>query len=113
MPTATSIVSGALRKGVLKRKPCAVCGKLKVQAHHPDYDYPLRVVWLCRKHHSAEHVRMRAAGESAGFSGEITLTFDKPVLKKLRELAKRERRTISAQIEFMIEPYTVSLQQQN
>ena len=41
----------ALRKGTLIKKPCEVCGKLKVQAHHEDYSKPLDVKWLCEDHH--------------------------------------------------------------
>jgi ribosomal protein L34E len=26
-----------------------------VQAHHPNYDYPLQVVWLCSRCHSRLH----------------------------------------------------------
>jgi hypothetical protein len=40
----------------LKPNPCEVCGDvLNVQAHHDDYDKPLEVRWLCRKHHQALH----------------------------------------------------------
>jgi hypothetical protein len=49
----------AIAAGVIVPKPCAVCGAV-AEAHHPDYDTPdahLNVVWLCREHHMAEHVR--------------------------------------------------------
>ena len=41
----------AISCGELKRAPCEVCGKEKVDAHHPDYLSHLNVMWLCRKHH--------------------------------------------------------------
>jgi ribosomal protein S27AE len=41
----------AVRNGTLKKKPCRRCGKSKVEAHHEDYSKPLKVVWLCKKHH--------------------------------------------------------------
>jgi len=44
----------AIKKGKLKRKSCR-CGKRKVDAHHPDYKNPLRVVWLCRTCHGRQH----------------------------------------------------------
>lgn len=47
-------VGNALRDGKLQRFPCMVCGE-KAEAHHPDYDRPLDVVWLCTKHHSQAH----------------------------------------------------------
>lgn len=45
----------AIRRGDLVRQPCVVCGHEKVLAHHPDYDKPLDVVWLCPKHHIWHH----------------------------------------------------------
>lgn len=47
--------ASALKRGILVREPCEVCGEANVDAHHDDYDRPLRVRWLCRKHHKAEH----------------------------------------------------------
>ena len=41
----------ALRKGILVKQPCEVCGEVKVEAHHEDYSKPLEVNWLCEKHH--------------------------------------------------------------
>lgn len=35
--------------------PCAVCGNPEVQGHHTDYNEPLDVMWLCRKHHRLVH----------------------------------------------------------
>lgn len=52
---AYQIFYSYLRKGKIKRQPCIDCGKSKSEAHHPDYNYPLRVMWLCRKHHAEEH----------------------------------------------------------
>lgn len=44
---ARRAVSAALARGALVRTPCVVCGNPEVQGHHPDYDRPLEVVWLC------------------------------------------------------------------
>lgn len=52
---ARHAVSNAIRDGKLKKQPCAICGELKVQAHHEDYSKPLEVVWLCNKHHKEKH----------------------------------------------------------
>lgn len=49
------MVWSALRSGKLIKKPCEVCGKQKVQAHHSDYTKPLEVQWLCTEHHAREH----------------------------------------------------------
>ena len=39
----------------IPRKPCEVCGALKVDAHHDDYEKPYEVRFLCRKHHMEHH----------------------------------------------------------
>lgn len=54
-------VGAALRLGVIEREPCRVCGNPKAEAHHPNYDMPYDVIWLCRKHHKREHKRLKAA----------------------------------------------------
>lgn len=48
-------VNDAVRYGRLTKLPCFCCGNEKVEAHHPDYDRPLDVIWLCKKHHSEIH----------------------------------------------------------
>jgi len=48
-------VNNALRAGRLTRLNCKVCGELKTEGHHPDYSQPLKVIWLCKKHHMEEH----------------------------------------------------------
>lgn len=52
---AHAVVAQALRSGRLIRQPCEVCGAVRVDAHHPDYNRPLDVCWLCRRHHRAIH----------------------------------------------------------
>lgn len=51
---ANAMVTRAVRAGLLKKQPCWVCGE-KALAHHPDYDSPLDVVWLCQPHHKQAH----------------------------------------------------------
>lgn len=48
-------VSNAVRDGRLLKLPCLECGCVEVEAHHPDYDSPLDVIWLCVKHHKEVH----------------------------------------------------------
>jgi hypothetical protein len=46
----------AIEAGILVRMPCEVCETINdVQAHHDDYNKPLDVRWLCRKHHREHH----------------------------------------------------------
>lgn len=50
----------AVKAGILTPQPCAVCGSLEVEAHHPVYegeDAYRNVVWLCREHHVLETMR--------------------------------------------------------
>lgn len=50
-------VQAAKRAGVISPEPCEICGAEKAEAHHPDYDRPGDVQWLCRKHHQQLHSR--------------------------------------------------------
>jgi hypothetical protein len=56
-------VKKALYSGQLVRQPCEVCGDPKTDAHHPNYDEPLRVNWLCRLHHAARHIEEKNAAK--------------------------------------------------
>jgi hypothetical protein len=58
-------VSNAIRDGRLIRQPCLICGD-KAEAHHPDYDAPLDVVWLCTLHHKQAHALVREQERSQG-----------------------------------------------
>lgn len=42
-----------IRRGILKRQPCVLCGTFPAEPHHHDYSKPLEVTWLCRAHHLA------------------------------------------------------------
>lgn len=53
---ARTAVNNAVRDGRLQRTPCVVCGYEMAVGHHPDYDKPLSVVWLCRPCHAAVHL---------------------------------------------------------
>ena len=58
-------VQKALKTGVLVREPCehrdrGDCSG-HMEAHHEDYSKPLKVRWLCRRHHNGEHARLRRA----------------------------------------------------
>lgn len=45
----------ALKKGILERQPCEVCGEVKSHMHHDDYSKPLAVRWMCTTHHMRLH----------------------------------------------------------
>jgi hypothetical protein len=59
-------LQSALRRKLITREPCVVCGAAKVDGHHPDYDRPAHVVWLCRRHHNALHRQEREEGAVDG-----------------------------------------------
>lgn len=53
-------LNNAIRIGTITRQPCFICGG-KAVAHHPNYDAPLDVVWLCQAHHKQAHALARKA----------------------------------------------------
>jgi len=54
---ARGAVKNALLNGSILRGDCSVahCDNSPIEAHHPDYNKPLEIVWLCRKHHLSNH----------------------------------------------------------
>ena len=57
---AWNLLGAAVRRGKVKKPAsCPRCGTsdYRIEAHHPDYNKPLEVVWLCARCHSAEHGR--------------------------------------------------------
>ena len=61
---AHQIVYHAKKKGLLFNQKCRDCDSLKTFAHHPDYSKPLEVMWLCHKHHTLEHIKLKSLGIS-------------------------------------------------
>lgn len=57
---ASKKIYRAIRDGKITRP--ATCSKADstcrgdIQAHHPDYDKPFGVIWLCTSHHQREHL---------------------------------------------------------
>ena len=58
--SAQVALNNAVRDGRVTVMLCFCCGK-KAEAHHPDYDRPLDVVWLCAAHHKQAHAATREA----------------------------------------------------
>lgn len=57
---AHAATRSAIRRGLLVPRPCTVCGDPKADAHHEQYETPLRVEWLCRRHHRQHHLAKEA-----------------------------------------------------
>lgn len=56
---AQRLANYAIRIGhIKKRKVCSKCGAdgKRMEKHHPDYDKPLDVVWLCATCHAKERI---------------------------------------------------------
>lgn len=68
---AQTAVGNAIRDGKLVKKPCAVCGSIKVHGHHEDYSKPLDVTWLCAAHHKQLHSKKENRHPSDGPRQEI------------------------------------------
>jgi len=52
---ARNRINNAISRNKLKRQLCCVCGSPKAHGHHPSYDKPLNVIWLCALHHKQIH----------------------------------------------------------
>lgn len=53
-------VKWLIKKGLLIRENCTICDTPRGHAHHIDYEYPDRVIWLCLKHHQMAHSKVFA-----------------------------------------------------
>lgn len=56
---AHGCLRNALRRGLVTKQPCEVCGSAEVDGHHDSYDTPMIVRWRCRLHHNALHRAMK------------------------------------------------------
>lgn len=52
---ARALLRRAIQIGKIKKGKCEDCGVRKTEGHHIDYNKPLRVKWLCAKHHRVIH----------------------------------------------------------
>lgn len=49
-------LASAIKRGLIERQPCEECGAEPTDGHHHDYDRPIAVRWLCRRHHRQLHL---------------------------------------------------------
>lgn len=63
---AHSAFKAAVRRGLIQRQPCEICGAVHgragavIHGHHDDYQRPMDVRWLCHLHHRQVHAVLRA-----------------------------------------------------
>jgi hypothetical protein len=57
--TKQCIARSAANQANFSPRPCAHCGAEPAEKHHPDYNKPLEVVWLCRRCHQRLHDALR------------------------------------------------------
>lgn len=53
-------VRGQVISGKIKKQSCLDCNSIETFAHHPNYNKPLEIVWLCRLHHAIEHKKIKS-----------------------------------------------------
>ena len=54
---AQQLLARAPRRGLIKKRSCEACCSKDSQGHHPDYNSPLQVIWLCASHHKDWHTK--------------------------------------------------------
>lgn len=62
---AVNRVNVAIKYHRIQRQPCIICGKIEADAHHHkgySVEHQLDIIWLCDKHHTQEHERLRRYG---------------------------------------------------
>lgn len=53
---ATNLISSRVRRKIIKKEKCLFCKSNKfIDGHHQDYNYPLKVIWLCKSCHKKIH----------------------------------------------------------
>lgn len=60
---AKGMIARLVKLELIRRLPCGICGEEPADAHHPNYDFPLRIAWLCRRHHFQADRILRGSDE--------------------------------------------------
>lgn len=84
-------MGSAILSGKLVRLPCEMCGDKKSEGHHTDYGEPLKVSWLCRKHHEEWH---RNNPPVPGYLDIVMLEVTVDTRQKIKVIASLEAMTI-------------------
>jgi len=107
---AHKLCQKAVKEGRLIRPDkCSNCGvSCKPIGHHPDYDKPLEVVWLCVKCHRILHITF-GKGKNHGGTIGTNIYVDDETKKELDKLAEKDHRAITDEIKFLIDKYKAEL----
>lgn len=97
---ARSAVYNALNAGTLKQGDCAECGAFPTEAHHENYNKPLEVIWLCKKHHEERHhnpstIPSTNQPNTTPSTGHNTLNGNQPIAEA-EAYAEAKRKTYDA-----------------
>jgi hypothetical protein len=90
----------AIRNGIINRKRiCEDCKKDKprIEAHHPDYERPLLVEWLCQSCH-AKHEKHSRKTYPEWFdlsTTHISIRVTEEEKEQYRQLAEKDGRTLT------------------
>lgn len=61
-----SYTSVLIKRGKITKSPCeTIHCEEKAEAHHPDYNNPRLIIWLCRKHHLSLHKELNQNEKSS------------------------------------------------
>lgn len=67
---AQHVVYQNLRNKSIAKGKC-FCGNAKVEAHHTDYSKPLKIIWLCKKHHIEADKKRRKEDSNSLSTGKV------------------------------------------
>jgi len=101
--TARYIYRKAIKANLIKKLPCKICGDKNSEGHHENLiDFPLKVVWLCAKHHQKIHRKNKII---KGKSKTIWVRVNKKTYGYIEKESLNKEKTISDVIRKIIENY--------
>ena len=82
-----------IKQGKIRKKPCKVCGEIKVQCHHNNYLDPMDITWLCYEHHLEIHGKK--IDNNPKHTKTIQIMVDIKFYNKIKKEAKKDSRSVS------------------
>jgi hypothetical protein len=105
---ARKMARNAMAAGkITKPSSCSRCGCIPRQSeldgHHPDYDRPLDIVWLCSNCHVNEHYPNRAGKPRQKDTKYTAVRIYQHSYDKLKVLADKNKRSMSRMLEVLVD----------